>query len=74
MGTHSNILAWKISMGREAWRTTIHVVTKSLIGLQNRAPLTRRKVQEGGDIFTYGQFMLINSRNQHNTVKQLSSN
>ena len=26
--THSSILAWRISMGREVWRATVHEVTK----------------------------------------------
>ena len=29
MTTHSSILAWRIPMGREAWRVTLHRVTKS---------------------------------------------
>ena len=29
MATHSNIPAWRIPMDREAWRATVHVVTKS---------------------------------------------
>ena len=29
MVTHSSILAWKISMDREAWRTTAHRVAES---------------------------------------------
>ena len=29
MATHSSILAWKIPMGRGAWRATVHGVTKS---------------------------------------------
>ena len=29
MATHSIILAWRILMGRGAWRATIHGVTKS---------------------------------------------
>ena len=29
MATHSNILAWRIPMDREAWRATVHGVTKS---------------------------------------------
>ena len=28
MVTHSSILAWKISMDREAWRATVHRVTE----------------------------------------------
>ena len=27
--THSSILAWRISMDREAWQTTVHKVAKS---------------------------------------------
>jgi len=30
MATHSNILAWRISMERGAWRATVQGVTKSL--------------------------------------------
>ena len=29
MATHSNILAWRILMNREAWWSTVHGVTKS---------------------------------------------
>ena len=29
MATHSSILAWRISMDREAWQTTVHKVAKS---------------------------------------------
>ena len=29
MATHSSILAWRISMDRGTWRTTLHRVTKS---------------------------------------------
>ena len=29
MATHSSILAWKIPMGRGAWQTVVHGVTKS---------------------------------------------
>ena len=29
MATHSSIPAWKIRMDREAWRATVHGVTKS---------------------------------------------
>ena len=28
MATHSNILAWRIPMNREAWRATVHGVTE----------------------------------------------
>ena len=27
--THSSILAWRIPMGREAWRATVHSIAKS---------------------------------------------
>ena len=29
MGTHSSILAWRISMDRGAWQATVHRVAKS---------------------------------------------
>ena len=29
MATHSSILAWRISMDKEAWQATIHGVEKS---------------------------------------------
>ena len=29
MATHPNILAWKISMDRGAWRVTVHGVAES---------------------------------------------
>ena len=29
MATHSGILAWRISIDRRAWRTTVHEVTES---------------------------------------------
>ena len=29
MATYSSILAWRISMGREAWQVTVHGVTDS---------------------------------------------
>ena len=29
MATHSTILAWRIPMGRGAWRATVHRVAKS---------------------------------------------
>ena len=29
MATHSSILAWRISMDRGAWQTTVHRVTES---------------------------------------------
>ena len=35
MATHSSILAWKNSMDRGAWETTIHEVTMSWTQLSN---------------------------------------
>ena len=29
IATHSNILAWRIPMDKEAWRATVHWVAKS---------------------------------------------
>ena len=36
MATHSNILAWRILMNREAWWSTVHGVTKSQTQLKNK--------------------------------------
>ena len=35
MATHFSILAWKISMYREAWQATVHGVAKSQTGLSD---------------------------------------
>ena len=35
MATHSNILAWRIPMDREAWWATVHGVTKNWKRLSN---------------------------------------
>ena len=35
MATHSSILAWRIPMGRGAWRATVHGVAKSWTGLSD---------------------------------------
>jgi len=35
MATHSNILAWRIPMDREAWRATVHGVANSWTQLSN---------------------------------------
>ena len=34
MVTHSGILAWRIPMGRGAWRAAVHEVAKSWIHIQ----------------------------------------
>ena len=39
----------------------------------NGSDLNGKKVQKIGDICKYGQFTLLYSRNEHNTVKQLCS-
>ena len=41
MATHSSILAWRISMNREAWWATIHGVTKSQTQLSNWTIMTK---------------------------------
>ena len=35
MATHSSILAWRISMDREAWWATVHGFANSRTGLSN---------------------------------------
>ena len=35
MATHSSILAWRHSINRGAWQTTVHGVTKSQTGQSN---------------------------------------
>ena len=35
MATHSNILAWRIPMDRDAWWATVHRVTKNGTRLSN---------------------------------------
>ena len=42
MATHSNILAWKISMDRGAWRVPVHGVAKSRTRLND----TERKTKQ----------------------------
>ena len=37
MAIHSNILAWRIPMGRGAWRATVHGVAKSWTQLSDSA-------------------------------------
>ena len=40
MATHSSILAWRIPMGRGAWRASVHRVTKSRIQLKESKRLS----------------------------------
>ena len=47
MGTHSYILAWKISTDGGAWRATVHGVAKSPTRLKNWAQLTREEGSRG---------------------------
>ena len=44
MATHSSILAWRISMDREAWWATVHGVTKSSTRLKQLSAHTPLKV------------------------------
>ena len=37
MASHSSMVAWRISMDREAWKATVHEVPKSQTGLSDQA-------------------------------------
>ena len=39
MATHSSILSWRISMGRGAWRATVHGVTKRWTRLSDQTTI-----------------------------------
>ena len=56
-------------MDRGAWRATVHGSQRAG---HNLATEGGRFIREG-DEYTYGRFMLIYGKNQHNNVKQLSS-
>ena len=43
MATHSNILAWEISMDRGAWQGTVHGVRKSWTQLKTEITQTQMK-------------------------------
>ena len=43
MATHSNILAWEISMDRGAWQATVHGVRKSWTQLKTEITQTQMK-------------------------------
>ena len=43
MANHSSILSWRNPMNREAWRATVHAVTKSWTQLSDSAHSTHRK-------------------------------
>ena len=45
MATHSSILAWRITMGRGAWKATVHGVTKSRTRLSTAQHSSRVKPQ-----------------------------
>ena len=47
MATHSNILAWRIPLDREAWRATIHGVAKNRTQLSDQAQHSIRYVYMG---------------------------
>ena len=56
MATHSSILAWSISMNREAWWATVHGVTKSQTQLSNQTIMTKviqTKSLPDKDIFVF---------------------
>ena len=62
-------------MGRGAWRATVYGVPKSLTRLSglNLKQIWHLFNVDDGYTDTYGWFMLMYGRSQHNIVKQLSS-
>ena len=67
---------WELVMGREAWRAEIHGVANSRTRLSDwtEQPRGWEGVEVGGvsrvrgHTYTYGCFMLIYGRNQHNII------
>ena len=57
MATHSSILAWKISMDREAWQATVHGVEKSRTQLSTEEHGTYLNLLDGSFSFKSGFFM-----------------
>ena len=49
--THSSILAWRIPMGREAWRATVHSITESDMTQVTRHLCTISRVKQGYRFF-----------------------
>ena len=49
--THSSILAWRIPMGREAWRATVHSITESDMTQMTRHLCTISRVKQGYRFF-----------------------
>ena len=43
MATHSNILAWRIPMNREAWQATVYGVTKNWTPLSTEGRVQGRR-------------------------------
>ena len=58
---------WEMVKDREAWPAAVHGVTKSQTRLRNWTVTIHIYIY-------YGWFALFYSRNQHNFVKQISSN
>ena len=55
MATHYSILAWRIPKDREAWRATVHGVTKSLTRLSDFTSQRafRNSLWGNGQVFNY---------------------
>ena len=52
MATHSSILAWRIPMGRGAWRATVHGVAKSQTRRRDKVRHRKfgRRYKRSGDV------------------------
>ena len=50
MATHSNILAWRITMGRGAWQATVHGVTSVGHNLVTKPPPNWEDFLSGAEV------------------------